>query len=26
VQDGEIWINAESQSIPVKLTPLQSAG
>jgi uncharacterized protein YaeQ len=26
VQDGEIWINAESQSIPVQLTPLQSAG
>jgi uncharacterized protein YaeQ len=26
VQDGEIWINAESQSIPVKLAPLQSAG
>ena len=25
VQDGEIWINSETQSVPVKLTPLRPA-
>ena len=25
VQDGEIWINTDAQSVPVKLTSLQSA-
>lgn len=25
VQDGEIWINTDAQSVPVKLIPLQSA-
>ncbi|HBU29824.1 MAG: hypothetical protein A2X71_09540 [Thiobacillus sp. GWE1_62_9] len=25
VQDGEIWMNTDTQSVPVKLTPLQSA-
>ena len=26
VQDGEIWLNTETQSVPVKLLPLQPAG
>ena len=26
VQDGEIWMNTDTQSVPVKLTSLQTAG
>lgn len=26
VQDGEIWLNTETRSVPVKLIPLQSVG
>jgi uncharacterized protein YaeQ len=25
VQDGEVWLNTETQSVPVKLTSLQPA-